>query len=234
MLSEFLSYKQLIKNKYYFRYLKLAKKILEENRIYDTKHHENHHILPESFGGSKYIAYTFREHYIAHLLLTKFTIGEDRRKMTFAVHTFFHFDRNRKLNIRQSSYMYQSHKRKYIEECKTRTGAKNGNHDKKEYKFKNIKNNDEFICTRTELKNIADDLSDYDINAIIRRYKSEVICDIKGWTIFIDSLGIFASDINRKKPKKRELVLCEHCNRSIDILNFAKWHGNKCKYSNII
>lgn len=50
---------------------------------------EKHHIIPKSMGGSddasNIVELTAREHFIAHLLLTKMTDGEDRRKMSMAV-----------------------------------------------------------------------------------------------------------------------------------------------------
>lgn len=49
---------------------------------------ELHHIVPRSMGGSNnadnLVALTAREHFICHILLTKFTIGQDRNKMLHA------------------------------------------------------------------------------------------------------------------------------------------------------
>lgn len=49
---------------------------------------EKHHILPKSLGGDNTLQniaiLTFREHFIAHYLLTKFTNGNDKIKMQFA------------------------------------------------------------------------------------------------------------------------------------------------------
>lgn len=50
---------------------------------------ELHHIIPRSLGGSdsadNLVALTAREHFICHILLTKFTTGQDRNKMLHAV-----------------------------------------------------------------------------------------------------------------------------------------------------
>lgn len=50
---------------------------------------EKHHIIPRSMGGTNNavntVKLTLREHFIAHWLLTKFTFGEDRRKMQLAL-----------------------------------------------------------------------------------------------------------------------------------------------------
>jgi len=49
---------------------------------------ERHHVIPKALGGSggTVVRLTYREHFLAHWLLTKFTIGEDRRKMLCALH----------------------------------------------------------------------------------------------------------------------------------------------------
>jgi hypothetical protein len=50
---------------------------------------EKHHIIPKSLKGSNssdnIVKLTYREHYICHLLLTKMTIGTDRKKMLYAL-----------------------------------------------------------------------------------------------------------------------------------------------------
>ena len=48
---------------------------------------EKHHVLPESIfgGGGPIVKLTYREHFICHWLLTKFTDGMDRRKMYHAL-----------------------------------------------------------------------------------------------------------------------------------------------------
>ena len=58
------------------------------NRVTD-EYTELHHILPRSLGGGdnndNLVALTAREHFICHILLTKFTLGQDRNKMLHAV-----------------------------------------------------------------------------------------------------------------------------------------------------
>jgi hypothetical protein len=54
-----------------------------------VKNTEKHHIVPRSLGGSNdesnIVRLTYREHFLAHLLLTKFTSGNDRYKMLHAL-----------------------------------------------------------------------------------------------------------------------------------------------------
>lgn len=71
-------------------YLKLieSRKSLNRNKG-DGNYYEKHHIIPKACGGSNnkenLILLTFKEHYIAHLLLTKIYEGELRRKMYYAL-----------------------------------------------------------------------------------------------------------------------------------------------------
>lgn len=50
---------------------------------------EKHHVIPRSLGGSNakenLVALTAREHFVCHLLLTKMTQGQDKKKMVLAV-----------------------------------------------------------------------------------------------------------------------------------------------------
>lgn len=49
---------------------------------------ERHHIVPKSLGGTddkeNLVKLTFREHFVCHHLLWRFTTGKDKRKMCFA------------------------------------------------------------------------------------------------------------------------------------------------------
>jgi hypothetical protein len=68
---------------------------------------ESHHILPKSLGGTNdpdnLVNLTAREHYICHLLLTKFTEGIAYQKMSYALHRIT----NKKENYIKSSRIYE-------------------------------------------------------------------------------------------------------------------------------
>lgn len=68
---------------------------------------EKHHIIPKSLGGTNLstnlVALTAREHYICHLLLTKFTIGNAYHKMSYALHRIT----NKKNAVIKSSRIYE-------------------------------------------------------------------------------------------------------------------------------
>lgn len=229
MLDEFKNYPWFCKNKFYYIYERLATKIMIENRTYDSSIHESHHVLPKCFGGSMRLSYTYREHYIAHLLLCKFTISDDKHKMTFAMHSFFHFDTHRRLGLRHSSLIYEAYKKRYIKMCKEIfSGLGNPRADKKSYMFKELSSGRICKMTRTEFKTMNTKVSDYDLNAMIRAYKNKTKCSSKGWTLFVDDLNIFANEIPTV-PKPQKLTKCNYCGLLTTGANHKRWHGDKCK-----
>jgi hypothetical protein len=75
------------KNKYYNWYIKLIDNAKQRDKI--DEYFETHHIVPRCMNGSddvsNLVKLTAREHFIAHLLLTKFTAGEYKHKMLATV-----------------------------------------------------------------------------------------------------------------------------------------------------
>lgn len=75
---------------------------------------ERHHIIPKSLGGpnskDNIIALTAREHFLCHLLLTKFTTGADQKLMLFALGKFIQTSPNqhRKFNSWEYSKIRES------------------------------------------------------------------------------------------------------------------------------
>lgn len=76
-----------IMNKYYKWYNKIIDKASSRTSLIIK---EKHHIIPRSLGGdnskSNLVNLTPKEHYVCHLLLTKFTVGDAKRKMSYALH----------------------------------------------------------------------------------------------------------------------------------------------------
>ena len=104
-----------IKNKYHRYYYSLCSSRKLLGRIKSkNEYFERHHIIPKSLGGSddeeNLVLLTAREHFIAHLLLTKITKGSDNRKMQFA----FYFMANTN-GLKINSKIYESTKKKVSE-----------------------------------------------------------------------------------------------------------------------
>lgn len=78
-----------LKNKYTRIYWEIIESA--QNRVL-TGYTERHHIIPKSMGGGdnpvNLVELTAREHYLVHLLLTKMTVGLDRRNMAYALSYF--------------------------------------------------------------------------------------------------------------------------------------------------
>lgn len=78
---------QFVDNKYKKWYLNIISNA--NNRNYDSSLHEKHHIIPLSLGGTNdstnLACLTFREHFICHWLLTKFTTSTAKGKMCGAL-----------------------------------------------------------------------------------------------------------------------------------------------------
>ena len=86
-------------NKYTKWYFHIIDKARSEHRIKTADNYfEAHHIIPRACGGSNSLAniilLTGREHFIAHLLLTKMVIRTDyKRKMLLSLQRMCHSNR---------------------------------------------------------------------------------------------------------------------------------------------
>ena len=103
---------QPIKNKYYFWYFNLVEKAKKNTEKY-TCYTELHHILPKCLGGNdsedNLVKLTLREHYIAHLLLSKMYEGGAKRKMYYGLWRML-------LDVKvRNSRVFELYRKKYIE-----------------------------------------------------------------------------------------------------------------------
>lgn len=220
-MKELLNYTKFKKNKYFTWYVGIIENAIRENRIYDSNMFEKHHILPECLGGKDIVILTFREHYIAHLCLQRFSVGRDLMKMNFAVQTFFYFDNSRQMNLRQSSKLYSAHKKLFVEYLKFREPWVK----KDIFHFKHKDNDDEFIGTRYDFIKYSG-LTHQEVYNIIANNR---IRHSKGWGVFIKDKNIFSFDLPIQKAKIKKTIRCEHCGISCISSNYYRWHGKNCK-----
>jgi len=119
-----------IKNKYHDWYMQLCNSRQKLNRVKSkNQYFESHHIIPRSLGGSNkktnLVLLTAREHFIAHLLLTKFTTGKDRQKMIYAFNMMC-------ITFKKSSKLYQQQRKLFSElQSKNMRGSNNSMYNKK-------------------------------------------------------------------------------------------------------
>lgn len=78
---------------------------------------EHHHIVPRSLGGSNeltnLVALTAREHFICHVLLTKFTSGADQHKMLYAANMMSQTSRSYQDRYVPTSRIYEILKKEF-------------------------------------------------------------------------------------------------------------------------
>lgn len=219
-MIDFNTYCNFKLNKYYQWYSALMNKVSKLNRSYDSDFHESHHILPKSFGGSDNAAnrlnLTPREHYVAHRLLCKFTIGKDKRNMTFALHTFFHFGAHRKCVAQGRAYA--AHKKMFIAACKERICV--GKSEK--FHFKHRKTGDEFFGTRIEFRDYSG-ISEQEIYNILAGGSRHS----KDWGVLDRLSGKFSYE-RIKLPHILKDKKCEICFETMSPGNYGRWHGKNC------
>ena len=104
---------QPVKNKYYQWYQNLVLKA-KSRKLDTTVYRESHHIIPKCLGGdnseSNLIELTLREHYIAHLLLSKMYEDEAKRKMYYGLWIMLLQGKKR------GSRIFEMYRQKYIDE----------------------------------------------------------------------------------------------------------------------
>lgn len=107
-----MNYEQVYKN-----LITSRKKI---NRVKSKEiYYESHHIIPKCFGGdnseTNLVLLTPKEHFFAHLLLAQFHIGEQKKKMVFALWMLCN-----KSSAKCSSRQYQQAKESFIKANKNK------------------------------------------------------------------------------------------------------------------
>jgi len=110
---------RFILNKYHKIYFNIIKKAIHRSK--PNCYTEIHHVIPKSLGGNNdkenLVILTAREHFICHQLLTKFTIGKDKKKMITAAR-FMSVVKNNHQDRYINSYLYEIIKKKYAESLK--------------------------------------------------------------------------------------------------------------------
>lgn len=78
---------------------------------------EKHHIIPRSLGGDNsqdnLVRLTAREHFVCHLLLTRITQGQDKRKMISAVFYLTGRGKSNRNNCFKKSRLYENLKKQH-------------------------------------------------------------------------------------------------------------------------
>lgn len=233
---EFMHYEGFVKNKYFRWYSSILLKSLQENRVYDSTIHERHHGLPRCLGGVETFILTFKEHYICHWLLTKFTQNKDQHKMIVAMSYFYYNKINTKAKrplYANKSRAYENFKRVFVETQKERYSDPTLNPFYKcdVFVFRNILTNETREYTRFEAA-LNTPMEANEVSRLISRgYTKGLKTSSKGWDIYVPEKKIFSFDIDSvpNNTMKEKIIECENCGKKTNIGNYSRWHGKRCK-----
>lgn len=124
-----MNHEYIVSNKYQKVYSLLVedRKTLQRNQ--KDSYFECHHVLPRSFGGNNepenLVLLTAREHFLAHWLLTKFTVGEGYWKMLCAFLKMYNISKDvsgrKDTKYKKSGRVYEKLRIAYSESMKGRT-----------------------------------------------------------------------------------------------------------------
>jgi hypothetical protein len=198
-----------IDNKYTKHYFKLIES--RKNRQLTGVYTERHHIIPRSLGGnnakSNLVSLTPKEHYIAHLLLTKMFFGQNRYKMYSAFHMMFVKNKDQKRHI-PSSRMY--------EKARALVGQVSSITNKGRTPWnKGIPQSD---AVKDAVRQA--NLGKTPWNKGVPR--TQAVKDA------VSKARIGKPPGN--KGRKEEDILCEHCGSYVAGKgNFTRWHGDNCR-----
>ena len=216
-----------LSNKYskcYYKIIANAQTRILPNNTYIEKHH----IVPKSLGGSNspdnLVNLTAREHFICHMLLTKFLIGKSKAKMVHATNQLM-VQKNQHQSSRYtpSSRIYEMIKIE-LSIIKSKNMTLNNPMAKSSVKYKHQLAVDKrgkspgmtgkAHSTATKLK-----MQSQRANQLITE---ETKTKISSTVSKLHELGTVYA--------KRE---CPHCERAFDPGNFKKYHGDNCKLNNL-
>lgn len=173
---------------------------------------ERHHIIPKSLGGSNeatnIVELTPKEHFVCHLLLTKMTVGDHRRKMSYALWLMSNLkNQNQEHRHVPSGKMYDIIRSKHAKIVAESLRGKKKNYSS----FAGKKHSSETIKLQREIK-LGKKNPNYGV-----KQKPE-------W--------------NKKKSEAQKgiskpPITCEHCGKTVGGHgNYFRWHGDKCRLNN--
>lgn len=187
------------------------------SRTVNDDYTERHHTIPRCLGGSddsdNIAILTYKEHFMCHYLLCK--IYPDNHKIKSALAYMLSGSINRVTNMRTFDIVKRELR---------------GNH------FPWLQNKEPWNKGKTgvqiawnrgmKCESVPDERKIRISNTLKERYKTEKHprSGRSSWNKGKTGVQV-AWNKNMPAPK----IVCEHCLRAIDRLNYTKWHGERCK-----
>ena len=247
-------------NKYNQWYTNITERA--KNRHLET-YTESHHIVPRSLGGgdepNNLVNLTPREHFVCHWLLVKMTTGQEHHKMLNALRMMRAEKKGQqRYNTKITARVYESIKQEYAKlQSESLKGKGNGFYGKthtpearEKIRQKNLGNK----LTPEQHARLVANTTGKKKPPITEEHRAKLSVAKQGENN--NMWGKTQSEDTRKKigdklrgrkqteeeklarslanmGKKREKLLCPHCDQMVAVNGYARWHGAKCKILNI-
>lgn len=202
-----------IHNKYSRWYFSIINYATQQRKDRQQGYHESHHIIPKSLGGQdvecNLVTLTPREHFICHKLLVKMTRSNAKRKMSYALWGMANQDRFGE-RYRLTSQQYSNAK----EEMQLALSK-----DRKGKTLEELYGIDRAREIKNTLKSRRPRSSPSTEERVMASQRMKELHKTRPWK----------RNFEKGPPPKK---MCPHCNKKMDIGNFARWHGDKCRQAN--
>lgn len=229
-----------IDNKYTAWYNRIVNNA--KSRLVLDGYTETHHIIPRSLGGDdkkeNLVKLSAKEHFVCHRLLPKMTSGTDKRKMVFAQNMMLvKTNKQRRIIVNSNTY-------RIIKEEFAIVNPFN-NKDFQNSVVKNHLGKKRSVETREKLKKAW--TPERKAEHIKRRtgMKNSTPSPFKGKKrpeLAGENNGFFGKKHTKELIERRRnemlgtkpvwadrKLTCPHCNRELDLGNYKRYHGDKCK-----
>ena len=220
---------------------------------------ERHHIIPRSLGGSNnkdnLIYLTTKEHFLAHLLLTKIHIGKNKAKMVYAFSKMCQCNPNQKRSI--NSRYYALCKKLMSLYCSgennTWLGKTHTEETKQKLSIRKIgSNNPMFGKIPWNKGKPGRKLTDREKEIVSKTHKGKIMSEETKKKMSESAKGKPKSEEHRKKlsevnkgkiiseehrkkirdalcGKKQKSFTCPHCGKNGRGSSMLRWHFDKCR-----
>ena len=213
---------------------------------------EKHHIIPKSLGGDdsleNLVVLTAREHFICHLLLTKMVNGSAKYKMfkaarmmattssdgqhryeiTSKIYSILKSDPELPEETRQK--MSASQKNRFANTIGTFNGKTHSADTKQKLRMSRLGKKD------SEETRLRKSIAGKNKLPITEETRQKLSIANKGKDLSGEKNPFFGkkhSDEHRERQRLEKLNSprheCPHCSKITDTMNYARWHGDKCK-----